>query len=651
MNASAYHVEIPEEGALPVVVGLLDRGHELEALELIARLRPLMHRLRFYPRLEPRPRPAGACVRLSTVREVAQTLESTKPQPHVAAMNEALRVWAPLFDRLVALWLETVEGDAPTLERNAEGALVVVGGWPCRRFPSDWTARRGAWLADYRTAWRVNQRCGKHRQRKSNFARLRVALERCPIDSSTLDGREVGRIRRTLANTLSKHGQPGSDRREQLRRTQAEVAARPLNAHVARVLAQRIAAYPLDGGLASLEGLDERVREGESDGIEAGTPIPAYMFDKLVRALEAPIDELIERGVISSGEVLATVLPQITAQVVSAGIEDPVLRELYRQIYAAFRRRRSLLLLNLEHQVRIDELPWVAALAPFRRDDLGAQAAARQTLEQVALITISAFPQTLTPNPLVRELRALAQRAELALPLVEEVAADIFMGTFTIKWVEAAERAATLLDGTLYARYYDLPPPGDSRLQGVGKRWGKKTADGFTKLCTERAREAGRDTSGRSVAANGTVLEQSQILTTHNLAVLVDGLGLDEQLRKLAPSLAEQVFRWIVQRQLPPAPEFHARLQLVKNVAYAWRQAIFLLSLCEQDEQAAVLQHLAEQLAAQDGDWAPRLIPAYEGLRLVYEGARFDASGLDRAGGPGRRLLGWTVGRHWLLAG
>jgi hypothetical protein len=42
-------------------------------------------------------------------------------------------------------------------------------------------------------------------------------------------------------------------------------------------------------------------------------------------------------------------------------------------------------------------------------------------------------------------------------PLVEEVAADIFMGTFTEKWARAAAVASNSLDGTLYARYYDLP--------------------------------------------------------------------------------------------------------------------------------------------------------------------------------------------------
>ena len=51
-------IGLPEDGALPVVAWLLERGQVAEALDLVATLRPLMHRLRFYPRLEATPRPA-----------------------------------------------------------------------------------------------------------------------------------------------------------------------------------------------------------------------------------------------------------------------------------------------------------------------------------------------------------------------------------------------------------------------------------------------------------------------------------------------------------------------------------------------------------------------------------------------------------------
>ena len=100
------------------------------------------------------------------------------------------------------------------------------------------------------------------------------------------------------------------------------------------------------------------------------------------------------------------------------------------------------------------------------------------------------------PNLLISEMSALAAQVGLSLPLVEEVAADIFTGTFTGKWANAAAATSTVLDGTLYARYYDLPasqawtgPPGRPTTK-VTTRWGKMTADEFAALCASRARQA-----------------------------------------------------------------------------------------------------------------------------------------------------------------
>jgi hypothetical protein len=658
LHEGRLHVVLPEEGALPVVAWLLEHGHADAALELVATLRPLMHRLRFYPELRAVPRPSGAMVRVCTVGEASRALRAVRPQAQVQAMNEALRVWNPLYDRLVALWLQTVDGEAPrigleqgeALARSPGGQPVIEGGWPCRRWPADWAAQRSAWLADYEDATLEHRRCGKHRDPRGNLARLRTALERCPEDSRALTGLDVSRIRQALAGTATRHGGPGSPQRQALRTEQAAIAARPSNLELARLVAGRLDDLPADGGLPGLEPVTARVREGESAVVAAGTEVPDHLVAKAMRALEAPIEELVERGVIGSAEVLAIVLPQITAQVTAAGLDDADLRTLYQQIYAAFRRRRSLLLLNLEHQVRLDELPWVAALAPMRQVGLGAQARARQALEQVTLLALSSFPHTIVPNPLVREMGALAKQAGLLLPLVEEVAADIFMGTFTTKWTRAAQVAAKELEGTLYARYYDLPTPAvaaawDGDVQSKG---GMEVAEGFAQRCKRRAREAGVG-DGSWVAANGAVLEQSQILTTHNLTVLAHGLGLQEALRGLAPSLVEACLRFVVRRQQQHAPHFKERLQMLKNTAYAWRQALWFLSLCDEGTQWQIFQAFESQVLTQSLAWVERFAPVVAGLQLALEGGGFDADGHGTGRHSAKRFLGWSIGHHWLM--
>ena len=658
LHEGRLNVVLPEEGALPVVAWLLEHDHAEAALELVATLRPLMHRLRFYPELRAVPRPSGAMVRVCTVGEASQALRSVRPQAQVQAMNEALRVWSPLYDRLVALWLGTVEGEAPRLATDAAGSPtrspngqpVIEGGWPCRRWPIDWAAQRGAWLADYEQAVARHRLCGKHRDPRSNLARLRDALERCPDSSRALTGVDVSRIRQALAGTAARHGALGSPQRQALRAEQAAIAARPSNVELAGLVARRLDALPADGGLPGLEPVTALVREGESPVVPVGTEVPDHLVAKAMRALEAPIDELVERGVIGSAEVLAIVLPQITAQVAAAGLDDADLRALYQQIYAAFRRRRSLLLLNLEHQVRIDELPWVAALAPLRASSLGVEARARQTLEQVTLLALSSFPHTILPNPLVREMQALAKQAGLGLPLVEEVAADIFMGTFTTKWSQAAQVAARELEGTLYARYYDLPTPAAAAAWDaeVRSRWGKDTAEGFAMLCKRRAREAGEGT-GSWVAANGAIIEQSQILTAHNLAVLTHGLGLQGALRGLAPSLVDACLRFVVRRQQQHAPRFKERLVMLKNTAYAWRQALWFLSLCDEGTQWQIFQAFEAQVAEQPAEWVERFSPVVAGLQLALEGGEFDADGYGTGRRLAKRFLGWSVGYHWLM--
>lgn len=661
IRAGRFTVTLPEEGALPVLSWLLEAGEEAEALDLLAQLRPYLARLRFYPRLEATPRPASSVVRVATVGEVAEGLRAAGSQRHVEAMNEALRVWNPLFDRLVALWLDTVDGEPPGFARGDDDAIlrgpgdqpVVVGGWPCRRWPAEWAALRDRWISDYKEAARRHGLCQRHRDGKSGFSRLREALERAPRGSDALSGRDVARIRGVLAGVVAR-GAPGSPVHQARRAAQAVDAARPSNADVAGILARRLDAYPANGGLPALDPIAGPVAEGEGLGVPPGTPIPPHMLAKATRALEAPIAELVERGVIGSAEVLAIVLPQITSGIAAAGIADPDLRGLYSQIYAAFRRRRSLLLLDLEHQVRFDELPWVAALAPLRRGGLDERARARQTLEEVTLLALSAFPETILPNPLVREIGALCKAAGLQLPLVEEVAADIFMGTFTAKWAEAAQVASMVLEGTLYARYYDLPKADDPALAspeeppaGRGRRWSKPTAEPFAALCRDRAREAGR-AGGSRVAQNGAILEQSQILTTHNLAPLASGLRLGPRVQALAPTLARAALAFVVRRQAQVAPDFKSRLQMVKNAAYAWRQAIFFLSFVDLAEQrSAALALAADVAAASDRAWADRFAPAVAGLRHIVDGGRFDADGH----GPDLavRFLGWSVGKHWLL--
>ncbi|MET8426365.1 hypothetical protein [Nocardia sp. NPDC004860] len=725
LRSGHYRIQLPEHAALLVVALLLDKGFPEQALDLVAELRPYMSRLRFTPAFDLVARPSGAAVRVATVAEAADALRGVRTPEQLTLMHATIEVWTPLYDRLVALWCATVDGDLPSRDRTG----TVIGGLPGSAVPPHWMHERARWLADFESARTTHEFRGHHAHRKSNFTHLHEALlsirdeardngsidvssgttarmsagpapatnpanqqsaaarsvdsqsanphpgaaqstdaDTRPARTSLLNPHQVDRVRRALANTLARHGEPGSAARESARAEQAAAIAAPLYTDFAGVLLTRIERFPADGGLPSLDPVTTPVGADDRVAIADGTTIPQHLQDKAIRALEAPAEELVQRGIVGSGEVLAAMLPQLTSRLLAADIADPVAASLYEQMYTAFRQRRSLLLLNLQYQVRFDELPWVTALHALRTatgtgkpDDAtragssdglrsrksresrdgnsgGGSAAARRLLRQTTLLAIESFPEAVLPNPLVREFHTLAEQAGLRVPLVEEVAADIFMGTFTEKWRAAAIIASRTLTGTLYQRYYDLPSADHWRAGARSEiRWGKSTATDFTELCARRAVEAG--TRHDYVARNGALLEQSQILTTHNLVVLVDALDLGEQLRESAPDLANRTFDWIIRRLSQPA-HGHAALIQVKNAAYAWRQAVFLLSYCDLAGQTGQIDRLIDQHAV------PRLEPAVAGLAHIVAGGRFAPNGLE-PNGAGRRLLGWAVGRHW----
>jgi hypothetical protein len=336
-------------------------------------------------------------------------------------------------------------------------------------------------------------------------------------------------------------------------------------------------------------------------------------------------------------------LPSLTAKVRADAISDPELRRIYQAVYVAFRRRRSLLLLNLESQVKLGELPWIRAVEPWVGSDEATRSAARGTLARAATLALSAVPETIVPNKLVKEFRALARDAGLALPLVDELAADIFMGAFSENFLRAAQAAARLLRGSLYERYYGLPYDRVLALDDLEDLYGVAISPGFAALCSELAGPA--EGKGSPVAGNGKIIEQEQILTTHNLATLFSELDLARTLD--LPDLARRALVWICGNQSTSISHARAGLWKVKNSAYAWRQMIFYLSLSPSADVSAFLEWGRARIRSQ-GLTLDHLEPVWNGLAEIARGERFGPDGVHAASG-GRRFLGWSVGGHWLL--
>lgn len=645
LQNGCYAVDVPEESALLCVAWLVEAGHAEAARQLIGELAPFFDRLRFYPRPTSTVFASGTSVFLESVAEVRGRLQRLGLNPRLTEQAEAIRVRIPLHDRLVELFLETVEGDAPRIQPDAQGRWVdpatrkfrLEGGWPCRHYPPGWKERAQGLLGECAAPGIASHR---------GIVELVELLRRCAADPTTLTGREVGRIRLQLARHLSRWGGADSERRQRVRAAQAKQVAAPLHRDLAAAVDRRLAECVQELGVEAIDLILRPVAAEEAGpSIARPAELPATIRRKVERCTYAPPAELIERGVITSGETLARIAPQITSGLRAAALSDPAVGRLYAATYRAFRRRRSLLLLNFESQVKLEELPWLAALWKHR-GEAGASAPelAHRALRELASLTLRSFPAVVVPNKLLQEFRSLAKGAELDLPLVDELAADIFMGGFSPKFLAAARLAAEALEGSPYARYYDLdgsalpsslpPPPKRRWLGGL-----RQTEDALADLCRARA---GLGSSGWSVAANGMIIEQAQILTTQNLATLVYGLDLSDDLRPVALDLASTCFHWVLRRLQVKCPWHHGQLIQLKNSASAWRQMLFFASLAPREERATFLSSVRAHFQTQPEPFRERFGPAFRGLERALRGASPESD-------DSRRFLGWSVERHWLL--
>lgn len=651
LRAGRYHVAVPEEGALLVVARLVEIDRADEAKAIVASIAPWFDKLRFYPVLgdsvvSEASRSATEGSRLGfldtrvtyqTIGETIESLEQVEPSQQILAQKETIDVWLPVYDQMVALFLETVEGAVPTLQtdengqwvRSPEGKFPVVGGWPCRYYPKGWIAAAKALLKTFDQQAKVHRLCSKPWNRKNSLGQLQVYLRLCVKSPEALTGREVGRIRLILARYVAKHGQPESARAQAARERQIEQASVSLFSDHAEVMIDLLKQTDPNEGL-----LPEAIPE----------VLPPSLHKKMQRAVRAGTNELIERKIITSGESLARVLPQVSAPIQSAGIMDAGLKRLYEDIYQAFRQRRSLLLLNLQKQVQLEELPWVAEINKTRSSDDAVKASAQQALVEIVHLTLTSFPYAILPNKLIRELSAIAQTAQLDLPLTEEIAADIFMGDFSKKFLSAAIVAGKALENSLYAAYYDIHYQSVFRIRHTARESAR--AEWFWQLCADRA---GLTFQFGRPANNGMIIEQQQILTTHNLAVLMTSDAMRKPIAAAFDGcyqqLAQDCFMWLVGRLQMNAPTWHAALIHLKNAAYAWRQMVFFLSMHGSADE--FLLWAEDYLNQQPLDFQQRFRPALAGLQMAAAGESITQGDRTRERGA-RRFLGWFDQRYWL---
>lgn len=631
LDDGRYEIKIPEEGALLVVAALLQANEVDAAGAVLQELTPWFDRLRFYPIPRSKSRRFDGGVFVQNVTQTKENLQQIPRNLRILAQKEAVEVWAPFLDSVVALLLESMEDQVPGRCRTEQ-----------------WCGRARQKIEEYHRLRDTHRLCGRVHRPRGHLEPLMRALESLgSMRSPALSDGAARRISVILDRHVRAHGAPESQQLKAHRERQKADVEAPLHRNIAQAIASRLESLDGEGGLVKPETATYPIIADEAGrfDVASGTPIPSSVRRRVERCLQATVPELIEKDLITSGDVVAQLLPQLTAAVGAGSLPSVQLRTLFVHVYTAFRRRRSLLLLDLSRQVQFEELPWVRALNGLAPSDCGDTAIARRSLEEAVTLVLSAFPQAILPNKLLQELRALTQSAGLKISLTEEIAADIFQGTFTDKYVDAVRDASGLLQNSLYSRYYDIDYEDLLReIEGItpaSPAWrAARVENRLGQVCAVRAGSTVR----RSVVANGMMIEQQQILTTHNLASLCMALGLTDKLRERFPIMARDCFAWICRSHRQHLKlSWHDRLIQVKRSAYAWRQMVFFLSLCADDDHVAFVSWAARHLGDQPASLQERLAPLLSGLVTAIEG------GHASTGQGIAPFLGWTSGRHWLL--
>ncbi|WP_146067443.1 hypothetical protein [Arthrobacter sp. SX1312] len=585
LTSGLYRLDLPEHGALLSVAWLRQHGRADDASELVRVLEPWAGRVRFWPYALTEPEAPG--MHVATLPVVAGRLARKRPQRHVEAEREALSVWSPFTDKVLNHWWVT---------RSSEGTLGSV-------MSPDWIDGAKDLLTEYRGLAAENTLTKRHANPKGNLQILLAGLSACVAGEPS--PRVMGQVRTAAANMVAKRGEPGSSALAGLRAAQARTAAEPSHAALAHDAAARLQATGRRGAVE------------DPVALLRGTPAEAVRSVRATtrQATQAPLPALLRHGIVRSAEMVAELAPQITAETVASRYANPPAGLLAKRLHLAFANRRSTLLLNRQSQVTIQALPWFALLEQAGVHDQEPDLAHAQAVDLAAL-TLRHFPGTLLPNSLIRELTRLFGLASEDVPLTYELASDIFMGSFSPVFQRAAQDTAPVVGGTLYANYYGIDYDRIMTMRAVQERSSRArftpraAVPEFDALVRSRA-GVGPARWATDVVDNGRLIEQAQILTAQNLAVLVSaGVQLDWETQ------AREA--WNAAKDHLSKTAGAKNLRHRKNAAIAWRQAIFYLSLSS-DEQAADFAHdetLVEGLSPEITTWAEVII---RGLRETLE--------------------------------
>ena len=626
LRTGRYRIYTTEEGAFMTAIWFEDNGMADEAAAIYEAIMPYFGDVRFFPEPSDKPEDIAPTVFVNSARNATIKLAKGVP-PCLQRQVDVTTGFIPkVYDPLVGIVCKTRDS-----------------GWPFQTKSDTLTLEFSTWLDAWETTFK-HKYGGLKRCCKGNFVVLLRGARAFFLGTGTLTPRLVGLSRRALADIEEKRGLPDSERAKTARSEQYSCVENVDRVNNVRdVMLARLEKLDPDRGIPDVADVVKPFTADEAlkYGVAAGEGPPKVIRKTVSACRNATLRDLLGDGTVPSGEALASIIGPLVANAKAAAIADRSLRRLYILLLRAFDQRRSLLLLNLQTQVKFADVPWCRAIMSVKdSSQIANKAVESGVLREVVAGYLRTFPQTQMPNKLIQALNSLCAGPDVdcRLQLHSELAADIFEHAFSPRFLHQAHRAATVLRGSAYAKYYGID---------YGNVLLAKHPNDIYKMCVAFAGPL-----QYSVSYNGSILEWMYVISGFSLPGIFESLGSDLLSQEELAKAVRSVLKFVV-NELQKCADlgWHDRLLTIKNSAYAWRQMVVLMTRL--NDQLDVLEFFVwadAELLKLDGGFGRRFRPILASLANAW-GMRLAGMQESEDGGVARPFLGWMAsgGRHWLM--
>ena len=281
-------------------------------------------------------------------------------------------------------------------------------------------------------------------------------------------------------------------------------------------------------------------------------------IEKLNKSVEYSLEDLKKLNYIPSSETFVELAQPIEAflQTIDFDFKENITIEEHLKYlnYKAFKNMRSLLLLNLESQLKIMELPHYNTLNTIYKKNRKSS----NKLTLVKIITtnyVKWFGGDLMPNRVVKMLYNLVNEFDSTVGFCEEIACDIFQRRFSKKYDISLNIAKKHMINTLYSNYYNINDL-------------YKSSDNLTNLSLQLKNQYS-PSSVNYIDTNGQQLQASYILTTHN------SLQIDKFLDTVD---FNKVVKQITLKILTHLEPYNIERSVCLTLGHMWRNLMYYLT-------------------------------------------------------------------------